>query len=618
MNYRILIILCLFIFCSTSYSQSNDEELSNGQIQAYIDNIRTQYRVPGIAVAMVEMGKPTQIFTSGVTNIQSNKTITEHTQFRFGSVAKILVAMSVMKLVEQGQLSLDSKVRDLAPEIAFANPWAAEHPLTVQHLLNHTTGWDGMHFAENVAQKHTPLSVRQVLELHPHSRESRWPPGSRFAYNNNGPLVAAYIVEKLSGTPYEAFVKQQFFAPLGMNSSDYFYTDSYREHAATLYVRQRPIAYEHINNRAAGGLNSSIADMAKLIAFLLSQGRDEHALLNEKSIALMQKPSGSSFTDAGLEFTNSQGLNLYHKNGWVLFGHEGSVRGAMVQLMYQPQLRKGFVIAMNSESPAIMKLHTLLADAITRSSAQANTDLSQPFSEHTQTLSGVYRVINPTSKLTTMFSQLMPWRLQVGENQATIGPLFGMKSRQLSALTEKQLAQAETGKTVLVIGNDTLAGEVIYYGPMTLQRVPAYSAYMPLLLMIIWLITSVCALLFALIWVPRMCLGKISNRESIRIRAWSLTPVVVFIATMILVFKAKSSAHLFELVGQPTWLSVSIFMLSIGFFIASLYAIFIWWRAVKSDIKPVLVYFCLICNVLTVGVACVLLVNGLIGVRLWA
>jgi len=64
--------------------------------------------------------------------------------------------------------------------------------------------------------------LKDALDFHPHYRQSRWIPGTRFAYNNGGPAVAAYIAQKITGENYEDYVQAQFFNPLQMSSTTFF------------------------------------------------------------------------------------------------------------------------------------------------------------------------------------------------------------------------------------------------------------------------------------------------------------------------------------------------------------------------------------------------------------
>lgn len=507
----------------------------------------------------------------------------------------------------------------MTPEIQFDNPYEANFPLTVQHLLNHTTGWDAMRFAENVAPSSQPITLKQALDIHPDSRQSRWPPSSRFAYNNTGPLVAAYIVEKLSGISFESFVKSHFFTPLGMTNSDYFYTDNYRQHAATLYLGKQPLAYAHLNNRPAGGLNSTITDMTALVRFLLAQGKSpQQEILSAASFQMLQTPGGSLPAKAGIEQTYAQGINLFHANGSLLFGHEGSVRGGSALLIYQPELQKGYVIAVNGEGPAVAQIHQFLADLITRPAAIHSAGGQQHFSDSQRALSGFYRRINPAATLVAPFTLFTPWKLQVTEQSATIRPLIGGKPRQLSSAADHLFLQWQSGKTILVPADDPIAGAVIHYGPMTLIRVSAFTAYAPVFILVMWLLTTVTAVGFALIWLPRKWLGKTATHASIRLRSWPLLTLAPVLISVGLLLYAKASPALTDLAGQVSWLSFSLLICSILFFISSLWSLVIWWQTPRQQVNTLLYWHSSTLIALNLLIACYLLFNGLIGVRLWA
>ena len=83
------------------------------------------------------------------------------------------------------------------------------------NLLEQTTGWDDLHFREYAEKSPDSMSLREGLDYDHHSRTSRWPPGTRMAYCNSGPAVAACVVEKLTGEKFEDFVQQNLFNPSG-------------------------------------------------------------------------------------------------------------------------------------------------------------------------------------------------------------------------------------------------------------------------------------------------------------------------------------------------------------------------------------------------------------------
>ena len=144
----------------------------------------------------------------------------------------------------------------------FENGWEATDPIRVVHLLEHTTGWDDIHLREYAKQAPDSMSLREGLDYDHHSRISRWRPGTRMAYCNSGPPVAAYIVEKLTGQRFEDFVSRTLFRPIGMKTATYF--EPAPGTGTTLYHNdgKTPYRYWNILLRPAGSINASANDMA--------------------------------------------------------------------------------------------------------------------------------------------------------------------------------------------------------------------------------------------------------------------------------------------------------------------------------------------------------------------
>jgi CubicO group peptidase (beta-lactamase class C family) len=196
------------------------------ELQERLSGILKEANTPGMGVVIANRDGIVWSAGIGLADVAAGKPATSTTLFRIASVSKTFVALAVLKLVEEGKLSLDAPVKGLVPEVAFANPWEATDPVRVAHLLEHTTGWDDIHPKEFAHSDPKPMTLAQGLAIGPESRTSRWRPGTRFSYSNAGPAVAAAIVEKLTGKRFEDYVKETFFDPLGMSTADYFYSQT--------------------------------------------------------------------------------------------------------------------------------------------------------------------------------------------------------------------------------------------------------------------------------------------------------------------------------------------------------------------------------------------------------
>src|SRR5690606_18033458 len=128
-------------------------------------------------------------------------------------------------------------------------------------------------------------SLKEGLDYRPASRKSRWVPGTRMAYCNTGPAVAAYIVEKITGQRFEDYVQELVFDSLQMNSTSFYFSQAYAERGASLYADGKLQDYWQIITRPAGSVNSSAADMANFLHLLIQRGEfDDHQILQPESI----------------------------------------------------------------------------------------------------------------------------------------------------------------------------------------------------------------------------------------------------------------------------------------------------------------------------------------------
>jgi CubicO group peptidase (beta-lactamase class C family) len=590
---------------------TNMEELS-----AAIDEIRLRTNTPGLAVGVIREGQANWQYYSGLANLQSKTPLSENSQFRFGSISKMFVALSVLKLAEQGKLSLNDKVSKVAPEIEFSNPWEASHPLKIVHLLNHSSGWDSPHFAEQKTLALTPVAIIDVLNAHPHSRKSRWQPGSRIAYNNTGFLAAAYIIEKATGETFESYVASNFFAPLSMTNSGYYFSDTYRESAVTLYVNGQQQQYRHLNNRAAGGLNGTIGDMLKFAQFLISKQTTN--ILRQEALDLFRKPTGTRSSELGIDFSWGLGNQLFHANGTLLYGHEGSLRGANAMLIYNPVHKFAYVIAANSNSPALSQVHRLLSHYLTKDINVPNVVAERKLNHADKAISGWYKNAAPISAVFSIASTIVPWKLHISDEASFIKPLFGSPPRQLIADATNGFKQNTSGLRVLLPVQDEMLGELVYYGPQTLVKTNIVSAFLPLFILVYWLVMSMSAFLFLCIWLPRYIFKKSISAEAIVFRLWPLVSLGFALIAIISARITTNSPTMHVIAGSITPLSVLIFMASIGFFLSAIWAVWTTYKNSKTQIHGFTKWHTVLFTLANAMLAMLLLVNGLVGLRLWA
>ena len=196
-----------------------------------VRDLMSKYKIPGGAIAVVHDGKLFYARGFGYSDLENKTPVQPDALFRIASVSKPITSVAIMKLVEEGRLNLDDRVAPIIADLKPA-PGATVDPrweqITIRHLLDHTGGWDrdkpngGFDPMFQSATAAAALSVPA-----PASAETiiRWMkgmpldfnPGEKFAYSNFGYDILGRVIERLSGMPYENFVRTRVLEPVGAN-----------------------------------------------------------------------------------------------------------------------------------------------------------------------------------------------------------------------------------------------------------------------------------------------------------------------------------------------------------------------------------------------------------------
>jgi CubicO group peptidase (beta-lactamase class C family) len=190
-----------------------------GEVEAFFDDLMPRQlkseRVVGAAVAVVKDGRLLFAKGYGYAGLERGRPVeAERTLFYPGSTGKLFTWTAVMQLAEQGKLDLHA---DVNRYLDFAIAATYPQPITLAHLLTHTAGFEeemGLMLA--ASQREVP-PLREVLVERMPPRV--YPPGELSAYSNYGTALAGYVVERVSGQPFEAYIAEHILTPLGMERS---------------------------------------------------------------------------------------------------------------------------------------------------------------------------------------------------------------------------------------------------------------------------------------------------------------------------------------------------------------------------------------------------------------
>ena len=301
--------------------------------------------VPGAVVVLVKDGKPLLQKGYGYADWEKSLPVDPAaTLFRPGSISKLFTWTAVMQQVEQGRLDLDA---DLNRYLDFKVPGHGGKALTLRHVMTHTTGLEEAGRGLIVYGDHTPDN-RQVLRSY--IPPYLYTPGSTQGYSNWATALAGYIVQRVSGEPFDDYVERHIFTPLGMRHSTFRQPlpAALRGQMAQGYpsVDEGATGYEIVSLAPAGSLASPGADMGRFMLAYLGQGSlDGRQILKPATVKMMH-----GAITRGMPDLNGIGLGFYQQdvNGHRAVGHGGDTNMFHSEMYLLPDDGIGLYVSVNS------------------------------------------------------------------------------------------------------------------------------------------------------------------------------------------------------------------------------------------------------------------------------
>lgn len=242
-------------------------------IDRTMENYRLDSHIPGMVWGVVKDGKLVHVKGAGVQDIESKRPVTAETLFRIASMTKSFTALSILKLRDEGKLSLDAPAEIYVPELRGWKYSTDDSPkIRVRDLLTHTAGFVT---DDPWGDRQTPMPEADFTRLLSEGVAFTRAPGTAMEYSNLGYALLGRIVSNVSQQPYKDYVQHTLLGPLGMKSTGYDVAAAPTERRALGY-RWESVAWKleptmaHGAFGAMGGLQTSANDYAKYVAFLLS------------------------------------------------------------------------------------------------------------------------------------------------------------------------------------------------------------------------------------------------------------------------------------------------------------------------------------------------------------
>jgi CubicO group peptidase (beta-lactamase class C family) len=309
-----------------------------------------EFGVPGVAIGIIS-GGATTTRGLGITNIEDPLPVNSHTVFPIASISKTFAATAVMRLIEQGKVSLKAPVRSYLPDFKVRDS-SVSRDVTVWHLLTHMGGWEGQVSGPDRGSETLTNFMTTITDLMQVA-----PPAAAWSYNNAGFSIAGRVIEVANGTSINQAIRDLVFRPLGL------------EHAGTHsndFIVQRFAAGHIVRNGAptlqrpfgasasvtAGGVGLCIIDLMKYAQFHMGDGTVDGArVLSRESLRLMQTAQAAKqSTDDSIGIA----WHMRHVGGVRTFSHGGTLGGHILLLEIVPE--RNFAIAILTNSSAGWRL----------------------------------------------------------------------------------------------------------------------------------------------------------------------------------------------------------------------------------------------------------------------
>jgi CubicO group peptidase (beta-lactamase class C family) len=625
---RIIPLVVLFLLSSFCLAAEKEEKPKPAQsvdeLRQQLEKILKDTHTPGVSVAIVHKDGPEWVTGLGKADVATDRVTTADTLFRIGSTSKAFASLSILMLADQGKVSLDDPVHKLVPDVWFENRWEATDPVRVVNLLEHTTGWDDMHLREYAKQAPDSMSISEGLDYDHHSRISRWPPGTRMAYCNSGPPVAAAIVEKLTGQRFEDFVQANLFLPIGMKTATYF--ESAPGTATTLYHDdgKTPYQYWHILLRPAGSINASANDMAAYVQFYLNRGAiGGKQIVPASDIDRMEIPTSTWAAKDGMK--TGYGLSNYWsiEDGFVYHGHNGGVEGGLTEMAYMADDGVGYFFSINSgNGDAFDKVAKAIRGYLTNKLQKPPLPGVPPLPVDADAYAGWYEPDSPRVELVHFMERLagLSWiRFKdgkllssgLGDWNETYLPVTGMRFRHLP---KKDPADPVPTLELLSPNQE---GRFIQVGiQTTMRKIPTWLAITEIVLVLFVLLSMLSIVIYAPFWI----LGGLSKRRrrpaERGMRLWPLLAVLslgAFVGIFIV-----CGDDLINRMGNRTVWSEALYLTTVAYGIATLASAIAWWRAPADAVRRGVRAYSRIVTLALLIAAFYLAYWDIIGLRTWA
>lgn len=470
--------ILLSAFLSTSLMAQPDEALKPS-----IARLLAEQQLSGAVWAIVSDSHGIVTDALGYRNLRTREPLRPTDKVHVGSVSKTILAAGLLRMATLGQLDLDDPVLTHLPDLPLYNPWKDSHPVTIRHLLDHTSGLTDTrlwHVFSTTATPDTPLETTYLNS--PGILRIQARPGAMYSYSNLGYTLLGMVIEKVSGLRYEDYLDDHVLSPLGMTNSTFHFTSQEGDHADVRlayghFDGGEPVTAMPMHIRPAGQFTTTAGDMGAFLRFMMSDGTiDARPFIRADLLRSVGKPTTTDAVARGVPFGDALGAYSRDRYGVVGLAKNGNILGFSAMIYLFPNERKAFFIAHNMDSESAHY------DAFNRALVAHLRIPTRPFRfEGMKTDPGITRwegyyvpvitKVEPFGLLDLVFSHT---RVRISDTGATLAPFQG-NPKELTYQGDRLFSMSDRTQISHAFYEDEDGALLITEGVRTMKKVSGLS-----------------------------------------------------------------------------------------------------------------------------------------------
>jgi D-alanyl-D-alanine carboxypeptidase len=354
----VVLTLTLVAFGAAGSTIAQDPAVSAAlaQLDAQLAAVMKERNLPGLSAGVIYDQELIWARGYGYADLERHIPADADSIYEIGSVTKLFNAVMLMKLRDAGKLSLDDPIEKYLPEFKIRSRFPDSRPPTFRQVVSHVSGLPREYGFDVGESGHLQQFPAAVVLAGIKDKEMQYPAYTGFHYSNLGIYIIGQALQRIAGEPYTQYMQRDVFDPLGMRNTGWEYTEAMRPHRAIGYMAAKPDGSKEVAplfvpgdfGVSAGGIQSSVRDMAKFISLQFSEGpAGGGQILGSTTLREMRSslvPAENWLWGYGI------GWEVEKYPNHVGICHAGGTLGFASKVRAVPDLKLGFVVLINQDT----------------------------------------------------------------------------------------------------------------------------------------------------------------------------------------------------------------------------------------------------------------------------